>query len=905
MGINQKNLSSRNSEYTLTYSDIQGVDLSPGGSKKSRSRFSYLENMYKDYYGGGDGVIESIPGFRKLVSLGGHIQSIFSHKGDDGREYLVVHSGTNIYRFAIEDRDSISSPTPICTVKNTKTHAFVSGNDLFILDGENITRVKGDGTARVVDYGPSSAYIPTTYINGKEYEQRNLLSNRFSERFTITSVDDFLYGTRGLTYRILSPNEKTCIVTGIDDDVTESIHIPSYAEIDGEKYAVCEIADVAFQNLNYLEEVYISAKTVTIGKNAFYGCSALTKAVVRNGTERIECDAFNNCTSLTELYLGAGVSYIGSNAFASCTSLTTVYYALSNDSLENIEGRSELGSRAVITNVSTNYAKIALPIFSPAVSLVSLTVGGESMGFEARAEGGIMRSLVIETENKDLFSGKEAVIVGIMDPVKVTKNSVGNDFITLEGEYITGPEAIKGCRVCECFDGRVFLSGNERLPNTVFYSSRNITGRNDATYFGVLNYFNDGTGSFAVKSLLTAGDSLAVFKEGDDGGGSIYYHTPKETGIDILPKIYPVTYIHSGISALGESISFFDDPVFISALGLSALEKKNINLEKSVVTRSHNVNTKLLSEDLKKISLTKWCGYLVVCAGEHIYLADSRAVFTHTTGNTEYEWYFLSGIGTYVRSYRVYRYASVAKGALKVYSKPNERIKDDTVFSYTNQDGSKTYYVLINNVRYQAEPSEELYNGIFSPASCVYGCTDENLLFFGTESGDLCIFNNDKRGVAPPYISEKSDFDQDEYKRSFGHRIHPYYYSFTNYAPRYALTTPKDDCSIPHLTKSTVKNSLTVKVKNFGSGKFICESGTEKSGYKELAYLPGAGLNFEETDFSGFSFSNSEYTTLPLKEREKGWVEKELNFYTDEFRSPFGISNIAYRFTVKGKIKKG
>ena len=43
--------------------------------------------------------------------------------------------------------------------------------------------------------------------------------------------------------------------------------------------------------------------------------------------------------------------------------------------------------------------------------------------------------------------------------------------------------------------------------------------------------------------------------------------------------------------------------------------------------------------------------------------------------------------------------------------------------------------------------------------------------------------------------------------------------------------------------------------------------------------------------------------TIPLKEREKGWIEKEMSFYSDEYSSPFGIYSVTFRFAIKGKIK--
>ena len=92
-------------------------------------------------------------------------------------------------------------------------------------------------------------------------------------------------------------------------------------------------------------------------------------------------------------------------------------------------------------------------------------------------------------------------------------------------------------------------------------------------------------------------------------------------------------------------------------------------------------------------------------------------------------------------------------------------------------------------------------------------------------------------------------------------------------------------------------------MKCLGSGEVNCEVGTNLKGYKEVASLPDAALNFAEFDFENMSFANVEYATVALREKERGWLEKTVAVYSDKYSSPFGIYSIIYRFTVKGKIK--
>lgn len=889
-------------EYTVKYGGMRGVDFSSASQSGTRCRFAYLENMYRDYAGGADGVTESVPGFRKLTSVYRKIHSIYTHTGNDGKEYAVVHAKDSLYRFAVEERDALSRLKAIATVRNAKSRAFTVGGCLYVLDGENITRIDGDGAVSRADDGAAAQpYIPTVYYGGKEYEQRNLLTDSFREVYPICSSADLAAASEGLRYRVVSEEDGTAAVSGIEDGAAGAVFIPAHTDISGKSYTVTEISQEAFYGNTGITALRLSDTVVRIGRAALLGCTGLESVICGRGLEVIEGNAFLACEALTKVYIHSGIRSIGTAAFNSCTALKSIDFGGESAELAAADVQAALTGITVNYGVKYGGVTVEIPIYSPAASLTSVTLDGAEVSYTYKKKDGFITAVILSGDEGSL-DGAELVAEGIANPTHFTKNSTGHDFLAENGGDVTGREAILGCTVCECFDGRVFLSGNPKLPNTVFYSARNGTGSCDPLYFGTLNYFNDGTGSFPVTSLLAAGDALAVFKAGDDGGGSIYYHTPSDTGIDILPKIYPTSYVHGGIAAVGESVSFFDDPIFLSALGCCALDKKRIDLERSVAVRSHNVNAKLLGEELAEISMAKWCGYLVLQAGERIYLADSRATFTHATGFTEYEWYYLTGIGAYRGAARVFKYAAVAKSGFTAHPTRTDCEVTGEVYLTMNALSESVYYTEEDGVKYEVYTDGEMRGGSFSPASCVCSAGGE-LLFFGTEGGDICVFNNDKRGTAPDYIAEKADFDAAEYAAAFGRRIHPCFYSFDGHAPRCALRTVSDDGGIPHLAKNTVKGSLAVKVRCMGASKIICEAGTEGEGYGEVARLPDSAPDFAELDFSALAFSSAEFVTLAVNEREKRWTEKSLGFYSESYASPFGIYSAAYRFTIKGKIK--
>lgn len=890
------------SEYTVSYKSMHGVDFSSESYGSSQRRFSYLENMYRDYMGGGSEITESIPGFRKIASFPKKINAIYTYKNNENEEFAIIHSGNSLYRISLSELEGIYTGKPLIKIKDVKSHAFNFGSNIYVIDGENIVKIDSDGLAeKVGDDTGAAPYVPVTYLNGKEFEQRNLLTEKFREKYVIGAACDAAAASDGMKFTVTSSEEQTCSVSGISAEYAGPLYIPSRVNIGGADYKVTEISENAFSMNVNLTSVILSESIKKIGSLAFYGCTGITEVITRSSLEEIGNNAFLGCSALGRVFIGSGIRKIGAGAFGACPALKIIDYSLDAASFSHVEIQTPFENLTV--NYGAKYVKtwVEIPVFSPAKSISNVTVGGHNAHYTEKYNNGLISSIIISSEDAGELDGKEAVIYGFQDPANFSKNTYGTNFLSENDVNLSGTEAILGCTVCECFDGRIFLSGNPKLPNTVFYSSRDESGRNNPLYFGILNYFNDGTGSFTVESMLAAGDSLAVFKSGDDGGGSIYYHTPLETGADILPKIYPVSFIHCGISAVGDSISFFDDPIFISALGVSALDKKRINLERSVAVRSHNVNARLLGEDLSKISLTEWCGYLVVMAKGNVYLADSRQTFTHKNGNVEYEWYYLTGIGTYRGEQKVFRYSSVANDGYLVHNDADEIISGE-VYMDVLEGGKIVYYTRENGLKYEAYTSGEATGGEFSPSSCVCG-TGNGLLFFGTEAGDVCVFNNDKRGEAPPWIKESADYDSEEYERIFGRRIHPYYYAFASHAPRYALTTPKDNGGFPNLTKNTVKNSLAIKTKNFGCGGFTFEVYNDKNGYREIARLPSASIDFSEIDFSSVSFFNTDSLTLPLKEKEKGWTEKEINLYSNAFASPFGIYSITFRFSIKGKIK--
>ena len=89
-------------------------------------------------------------------------------------------------------------------------------------------------------------------------------------------------------------------------------------------YTVAGIDDYAFFNRSDLSYLYLeySGQLVTIGKYAFYGCSAFPYAEIPSRVETLGEGAFQGCTSLEEVVINSQrLTAIESQTFSGCTSL--------------------------------------------------------------------------------------------------------------------------------------------------------------------------------------------------------------------------------------------------------------------------------------------------------------------------------------------------------------------------------------------------------------------------------------------------------------------------------------------------------------------------------------------------------------------------------------------------------
>ena len=225
---------------------------------------------------------------------------------------------------------------------------------------------------------------------------------------------------------------------------------------------------------------------------------------------------------------------------------------------------------------------------------------------------------------------------------------------TISGYY----DRIQKCTILTEFDNRIFFSGNQTFPNSLFHSELE-----NPAYVSDLAYYSDGLDTCAIKSLVSGNNQLWALKEAGQGNATVYYHVPT---IDYsYGKIYPSRKGKVSTGCLSEGINFNDDIVFISKEGLIGITG-DIESEQLLSNRSSLINSKFTNEiDYNKTQLTEWNGYLLCLVNGKIYLADSRQKFSSVNGY-EYEWYYWDNIGTFETAFNKATLIKEYKGKLYI-----------------------------------------------------------------------------------------------------------------------------------------------------------------------------------------------------------------------------------------------
>lgn len=893
---------------------------------------------------------------------------------------------------------------------NHKSVSFSFNNNLYILDGTNYIVCNGTEVRDV----ENDAYIPTIYINGipsgpnatigKEYEQRNMLSPYFKQTYVadgetteyqvaVPNLDEItsikVYGKEYLRDALKhSTTIIGCIRESFSDYTTGPINGSFKLTKVGSKWELWKwngsnwllgshyevISGVQVLTYDYTAE-HLELENVDVTVEA-------TPGFVKVNIDDWEASAFGGYNAtfdfryidddtwdlVAESYEGQDPPPLGEYDIREECGVQYAdnlgWFTAETSDPKNKLSITRFGRSEILFDVSTVNDTVEITELEtyvdgkPTIHLATFDTGTGIIKFNTAPtapENTEQEAVLNDTSIRYYPEGYAGIEITVAKQATTVKG------ITVETEDV--PNLIKGCTMVCMFDGRVFLSGNPKYPNNVFWCGRNLdTGLIDPSYWGLLNYVSEGVETVPVTAMLAVSDTLAVLKGNTSQDGSVFYHTAYETGENLIPVTYPSKQGLAGTGCLGASANFLDDPVFISKYGLEAIGQLSVRLERALEHRSTLVDAKLLNLDMSKAQLNVWEGYLILSIDGHVFMADSRQPYANGLGVKEYEWYYLEGIGSYSGQYDEYRYASrlqwqehekttaepkkisfcqncgkpgsectcgtttyqieiPLEAATEVYEPSLYQTVDlsGTVANPPGANGNSTVTVYETTVQtvtvygtpgetrtvhyvirveelpqiddeaiayaephaYLVEATGAKIGGVYRPAQ-LFKAIGEHLLF-GTNDGKIFCFNNDKR-------NEDGSIDAD-------------WYTFDGRTIECGCATKMDNCDIPHLTKTTVKKSIVIKTKKFDFSAAKIKVRTNRNVFNQVARINSMVLDFTKMDFEDFSFSAAEKDLFMIKEKERQWVEKQYYIYSDEYKKPFALYYLAYRYYVIGRYK--
>lgn len=923
--------------YIQSYSGFIGADMSSDPRAVARNRLAYSVNMWRDYESEQGEAIETFPGFRIAVNaLSGKLHGLYHYRTRSGVDYVIAHFGTKLYAFekkklAAGECTADNGDLEGVTLADADSTGFVYNNNLYILDGSNYWLVTTQGIDSnetvVAKNALKDAYIPTTYYNGKPYEQRNMLTN------TVWQYD-----------------AEAKYESNLSIDSSEYLE---YEMTDDGWYVVTGIKPGYNGNAVYIGRVNATARKIKVKMNLM-NYTRETKEIYIWGYDSVDlseaiCKTENESTfpMTFDLFFSRGDGTVNMTG----SELDVVYIHRYWDVNIEVSG----GKSKTFTYVY-EYRSLApefhyIDLYDPVSSVNGIKIDSKSdpywFSFRENVEiNGATLSFVKriyfftfiglrndsdeEITLEDVWKTRGITSTLLLHPNHFTTIKSGASFFDGNPDYKkTSVEALQGCTKAAVYDGRVFLTGNPDLPNTTFYTHRNLTGANDPAYFGVYNYFNDGVGNTPNVELLALPSMLMVLKNDTLSDGSIYYHVGQfntdEDTMGLLPRIYPATTGAAGLGSVGENdpgerrgnttCNFLDDPVFLSRRGLEAVGKEQVNLERAVTHRSSNVDRLLIKEDLSEASIAEWKGYLVICVNGNMYLADSRHMSQHPDGSVQYEWYYLEGLKTYERYAEAYKYLE-SPGVftdeewaklkdeyhLKQYGEDDDR---GEIF-WGNKvkriggvlDSGELYFREVDGVKYILERAgdEMVGNGEAYPAKKIIAAGQH--LIFGTDRGDLCIINTDKRGESVGERKVKADV------------IDYTWYTFARVRYVSGCSTKLDDCDQKIYTKTTIPGTTTVRFKTMLNSSCKINSRVDGENWSEVGsavnYLgraTGSELDFGDINFANFAFTGNDNNVVVVPEISRCWINKQYYVYSDGYAAPFGLYELSYAYKSGGRIR--
>ena len=237
-----------------------------------------------------------------------------------------------------------------------------------------------------IDWGDGTVETKTITADDKGF--------KLAHSYVTGSYKIELYGVER-DYSIPGDSVYQCSLISLTDSVKRVVLSNSVVSIGGEAFSGCSsltsvyipegVTSIGVQAFGYcssLTSINIPDSITSIGEFAFYGCSSLTSINIPDSVTSIGVQAFGYCPSLVSVYISEGVTSIGDYTFSDCSSLTSINIP---DSITSIGEFAFYGCSSLtsISSLNTTAPTLGSNVFTNLPTNGTLYIKPGATGYDA------------------------------------------------------------------------------------------------------------------------------------------------------------------------------------------------------------------------------------------------------------------------------------------------------------------------------------------------------------------------------------------------------------------------------------------------------------------------------------------------------------------------------------------